>query len=1015
MREANLISSIVSRPEEHPGHGRVGDLSFEQATELLASTPDAILILDADWSICFANARAVHLLHSGPLVGQVLWELLPQTVLDPFQSSCRRAMAERVDLEFEAFYPEPLWSWYRVAVRPHSSGGLILYLSDVTLRRAVQERRDEAALQLGDLFEATADAVLCAGPDWSCTFSNRRAGDLLGADSVGGHSLWSRFPIARREPVASALHRVMRERQTLRFELPTPDLPSQWIAVTIRPFRDGVLLNAADISERKQAELDRDRAAGALGEVLEVMSDGVLAVDKDWKITFVNLRGTELLQPAGDLLNRDFWECFAAAIYPESPFVENYRRTMEQRVATTFEAFYPAPLNAWYRVEARPAEEGIVLFFRDITAERLTLESMRQNAEALRKSEMQYRILTELNPQLIFTCDVQGRVIFANRRLLDYIGVPEPDARPADWSFAVHPGDRDRLRAEWRQAMARGQEFWTQVRILRAADGSFRWIEIAGSPIADYEGNTESWLVVATDIHDRKLASEALAASEERYRVLADLNPQFIWMGSADGAITYANQRFLDYIGRHLAPDRSEHWLTAFVAEDRQQVIAAWTHSVQTGEDYSVEGRLIHHIDGEPRWFHLRALPVRSDAGEIDSWLGVAIDIHDRRTFAETLRTQQIETERQRAELETIYENTPVGLALFDPVEFRFLRINDEQARIIGLPRELILGRSVLDFTSGVATIGELFRQAATGRPVRDRIVEGELPTSPGVHRTWNVNYFPVRDLQGNITGITAASLEITQQRKAELALMQSEKLAAVGRLASSISHEINNPLEAITNLLYLVAHAAELPEALKVYVHMAQSELSRVSQIATQTLRFHRQAVGPTEVTAAQMADAVLQLYQGRLANSGIRVDARYLSSTAIVCFENDIRQVLNNLIANAIDAMRTGGQLLVRAHDARHPESGVRGIRITVADTGHGISRATQRRLFEPFFTTKGMNGTGLGLWISSEIVTRHHGRLTLRSSQHPLHHGTVFSLFLPLRDVSEISLEKSSFSAP
>jgi signal transduction histidine kinase len=127
-------------------------------------------------------------------------------------------------------------------------------------------------------------------------------------------------------------------------------------------------------------------------------------------------------------------------------------------------------------------------------------------------------------------------------------------------------------------------------------------------------------------------------------------------------------------------------------------------------------------------------------------------------------------------------------------------------------------------------------------------------------------------------------------------------------------------------------------------------------------------------------------------------------------LCFENDIRQVLNNLIANAIDAMRQGGRILVRAHDAtdyspQYPQ-GRSGIRITIADTGHGMSPAVQARLFEPFYTTKDLNGTGLGLWISAGIVTRHQGRLTFRSNQHPIHHGSVFSLFLP--SVEEASIE-------
>jgi signal transduction histidine kinase len=257
------------------------------------------------------------------------------------------------------------------------------------------------------------------------------------------------------------------------------------------------------------------------------------------------------------------------------------------------------------------------------------------------------------------------------------------------------------------------------------------------------------------------------------------------------------------------------------------------------------------------------------------------------------------------------------------------------------------------------------------------------------------VNYSPVFGEDGTVVAVAGATIETTQQKRAESALVQSEKLAAVGRLASSISHEINNPLEAVTNLLYLVS-TEELPPLVSEYVRLAQDELARVSQIVTQTLRFHRQAERPAQVAPEHLVKAVLTLYQGRLANSGIKVETRFHASP-VTCFENDIRQVLNNLIANAIDAMRTGGKLLIRARDVRD-STGRIGIRLTVADTGHGMSEATQKRLFEPFYTTKGMNGTGLGLWISVGILQRHHGSMRVRSCEGPDLHGSVFSFFLP-----------------
>ena len=391
-------------------------------------------------------------------------------------------------------------------------------------------------------------------------------------------------------------------------------------------------------------------------------------------------------------------------------------------------------------------------------------------------------------------------------------------------------------------------------------------------------------------------------------------------------------------------------------------------------------------------WLSVEARPSDGD--------GILIffrDITPQRAAAEELKRKTAEAQRQAAEIEAVYRTAPIALALFDPVEFRYLRLNDRQAAFFGLEPEQIVGRSLTEMAP-IEGLQELFEQVRDGVPVVDYLLEGELISHPGQHRYWTVNYFPVFASDGSVQAISAASLEVTQQKKAESALIQSEKLAAVGRLASSISHEINNPLESVTNLLYLISLRDDLSPPVREYVGVAQAEIARVSQITTQTLRFHRQTARSTQVTAAQLVEPVLNLYRGRMFNAGIAIETRFTSATAVLCLENEVRQVLTNLIANATDAMRTGGRLVLHAHDATDHATGVRGIRITVADTGQGMSPETRARIFEPFFTTKDLNGTGLGLWISAEIVQRHHGRLSVRSSQHPVHHGTVFALFLP-----------------
>lgn len=363
----------------------------------------------------------------------------------------------------------------------------------------------------------------------------------------------------------------------------------------------------------------------------------------------------------------------------------------------------------------------------------------------------------------------------------------------------------------------------------------------------------------------------------------------------------------------------------------------------------------------------------------------------------EELRRRSSESERQHAELKTIYDTAPIGLAYFDLDDYHYLRLNERQAAFFGLKPEQVVGRTLTEMAP-IPGLRELFDQVARGEPVINYPLEGTLATDPTVYRYWAVSYFPVYGADGVIQGITAASQEITQQKKAEQALIQTEKLAAVGRLAASIAHEINNPLEAITNLLYL-AKAGDDLEEVRHLLSTAESELQRVSAITAQTLRFHRQSSSPQEVDTATLVEEILNVYQGRLRNSRAKLEMRLRAGHPLRCFDGEIRQVLANLIANALDAMNSApGRLRIRTREATHWPSGERGIVFTVADTGGGIADEALGRLYEAFFTTKGTIGTGLGLWVSKEIVTRHRGAIRLRSSQSAAHHGTVFTVFLP-----------------
>ncbi len=246
---------------------------------------------------------------------------------------------------------------------------------------------------------------------------------------------------------------------------------------------------------------------------------------------------------------------------------------------------------------------------------------------------------------------------------------------------------------------------------------------------------------------------------------------------------------------------------------------------------------------------------------------------------------------------------------------------------------------------------------------------------------------------------IAAFIADLSHQKKSEEMLRRTEKLAVAGRLAASIAHEINNPLEAITNCLYLLS-TADLPPDCRTYLTLAQKELDRVTQITVQTLRFYRRSTKPSQTDIHELIETVTALFESRLVALQISVIREFSASPIILAHDGEIRQVIVNLIGNAIDALTQGGTIIVRTASTHEWRTGREGIRITVADNGIGMSAETHARLFEPFYSTKGITGAGLGLWVSSEIVEKHQGSLRARSrSVTPDRRGgTVFTLFVP-----------------
>lgn len=282
-----------------------------------------------------------------------------------------------------------------------------------------------------------------------------------------------------------------------------------------------------------------------------------------------------------------------------------------------------------------------------------------------------------------------------------------------------------------------------------------------------------------------------------------------------------------------------------------------------------------------------------------------------------------------------------------------------------------------------------------TGEPWEDTF---PLRGKDGEYRWFLARAVPVFDSHGKISRWFGTCTDISRQMAAEEALRKTERLAAMGRIAGIIAHEINNPLEAITNAFYLLQGHPSLDEEARSYARMAGEELARISHITRQSLSFYRESQQAVPVSVASVLDDVLELQGRHFRINGVELDKEYRSHGLVLAYPAELKQVFLNLVGNALQAMPKGGRLRVTIRETAERGRLPRGIRISVCDTGSGIRPEDAKRLFEPFFTTKSTKGTGLGLWISKGIVQKYDGTIRFRSLRMNGGSATCFSVFIP-----------------
>jgi PAS domain S-box-containing protein len=326
---------------------------------------------------------------------------------------------------------------------------------------------------------------------------------------------------------------------------------------------------------------------------------------------------------------------------------------------------------------------------------------------------------------------------------------------------------------------------------------------------------------------------------------------------------------------------------------------------------------------------------------------------------------------------------------------------NQAAARILGYSREEILGTSILRLIPQELHHEEKTILAKIRAGERIDHYETVRLTKSGERIDVSLSISPIRDDSGTIVGASKILRDISAKKRTEASLLQAEKIAAAGRMAATIAHEVNNPLEAVMNLIYLARSNAGDPDEVRTFLQAAEGEVARVSHIAKQTLGFYRETDSAIRASLSELAAQAIRVYSPKCKDAEICLEENLNSIRQVVLRKGEIMQVISNLIANAIYAMPTGGTLSISVEDVEDFDSRGSGVFLTVKDSGVGIPAEQLPRIFDAFFTTRSTIGTGIGLFVAKQFIEGHGGKIHVETSTDPATHGTRMSIFLPLEN--------------